>query len=83
MTISLGALAERFDCKLLGDPAIEVDRVATLAQADSRSVTFLANPAYRSQLGNTGAAAVILAEDAAAECPVAALVTPNPYAIRA
>ena len=80
MTISLGVLAERFNCQLLGDPAIEVDRVATLSHADSRSVTFLANPAYRSQLGDTGAAAVILAEDAAAECPVAALVTPNPYA---
>lgn len=80
MTISLGDLAQRFDCKLLGDPAIEVDRVATLGHADSRSVSFLANPAYRSQLANTGAAAVILGEDAAADCPVAALVTSNPYA---
>ena len=80
MTISLGDLAKRFDCKLLGDPAIEVDRVATLANADSRSVSFLANPAYRNQLDDTRAAAVILDEDAAAGCPVAALVTANPYA---
>ena len=80
MTISLGDLAERFDCELLGDPAIKVDRVATLGNAGSSSVTFLANPAYRSQLQDTGAAAVILAKDAAADCPVAALVTTNPYA---
>jgi UDP-3-O-[3-hydroxymyristoyl] glucosamine N-acyltransferase len=80
LTISLGDLAQRFDCKLLGDPAIEVDRVATLGNADNRSVSFLANPAYRNQLDNTKAAAVILQEDAAAACPVAALVASNPYA---
>lgn len=80
MTISLGDLAQRFDCKLLGDPAIEVDRVATLGHASGREIAFLANPAYRSQLQNTEAAAVILDQDAAADCPVAALVTANPYA---
>ena len=31
MTISLGALAERFNCKLLGDPAIEELFSLTLA----------------------------------------------------
>ena len=41
---------------------------------------FLANPRYRHQLSDTTAAAVILEPRYAAECPVAALMVPNPYA---
>ena len=80
MRISLGELARQFDCELLGDPAIEVDCVATIGNATANSVTFLANPAYKKSLPDTRAGAVILAPSEAAECPVAALVSNNPYA---
>jgi UDP-3-O-[3-hydroxymyristoyl] glucosamine N-acyltransferase len=80
LSISLGELAKRFDCELLGDPAIEVDRVATIGNATATSVTFLANPAYKKMLAATEAAAVILNKSASADCPVAALVSNNPYA---
>ena len=80
MSISLGELAKRFDCELRGDPEIEVDRVATIGNATSTSVAFLANPAYKKMLATTKAAVVILNKAAAADCPVAALVTNNPYA---
>ena len=59
MGISLGELAVRFGCELRGDPGVQVDRVATLAQADSRSLAFVANPRYRQQLATTAAGAEI------------------------
>jgi UDP-3-O-[3-hydroxymyristoyl] glucosamine N-acyltransferase len=83
MTFTLGALAVRFGCELEGDPDIEVDAVATLQNAAPRTITFLANPKYRKYLAATRAAAVILDPKLAAECPVPALVSPNPYALYA
>ena len=80
MTVSLGELAVRLGCELRGEPGVLVDSVATLARAHSRAVAFLANPRYRRQLAETGAAAVVIEPRFAADCRVAALVTDNPYA---
>jgi UDP-3-O-[3-hydroxymyristoyl] glucosamine N-acyltransferase len=55
-------------------------RVATLEHADSQSLTFLANPRYRRFLSQTKAGAVVLDAKFAAECPVPALISKNPYA---
>lgn len=78
--MKLSELAVRFGCELRGDPDIEVDSVAALSSAHPRAVSFLANPRYRAQLRETRAGAVIVDETSAADCPVAALVTPNPHA---
>ena len=80
MPISLGELATRFGCDLDGDPDTEVVSVATLSNAGAGSVSFLSNPAYKQQLSSTKAAAVILSADNSADCPVAALISDNPYA---
>ncbi|MGH8298385.1 MAG: UDP-3-O-(3-hydroxymyristoyl)glucosamine N-acyltransferase [Steroidobacteraceae bacterium] len=80
MGVSLGELAARFGCELRGDPAVRVDHVATLAQADSTSLAFIANPRYRQQLATTGAAAVVLDAASAPDCATAALVCENPHA---
>jgi UDP-3-O-[3-hydroxymyristoyl] glucosamine N-acyltransferase len=77
---TLGSLAVRFGCELKGDPDRQVDSVATLQGATSRSVSFLANLKYRRQLATTAAGAVILDAKFAKECPVDALISPNPYA---
>ena len=76
----LAELAVRFGCELRGDPEADVDRVATLQDAIPGSLAFLANPRYRRHLAATRATAVILDASLADECPVAALVHPNPYA---
>lgn len=81
--LTLGEIAVRFGCELRGDPDARVARVSTLAEADAQSIAFLANPRYRPQLRQTRAAAVILASSAAADCPVAALITPHPHALYA
>ena len=76
---SLGELAVRFGLRLRGDPALSVSRVATLSHADAGSLSFLANTRYRRQMQSTRATAVLVAAENAADCPVAALIDPNPY----
>jgi UDP-3-O-[3-hydroxymyristoyl] glucosamine N-acyltransferase len=76
---SLGELAVRFGLALRGEPSLTVSRVATLSHADSGSLSFLANSRYRRQLQSTRATAVLVAPENAADCPVAALIDPNPY----
>lgn len=80
MTARLGELAVRFGCELRGDPDVRIERVATLQEASPGSIAFLANPHYRRFLATTRASAVVVDAAAAAACPVAALVTRNPYA---
>lgn len=83
MSVSLGELATQFGCELIGDPNTTVSRLASLDTADTASLTFLSNPTYKRQLADTSAAAVILRESDASECPVAALVVDDPYAMYA
>ena len=79
--LTLGELARRHDCELRGQSGARVWRVSTLARADDGSVAFFLNHAYLNDLRSTRAGAVILSEPHAPECPVAALVTPNPYRV--
>ena len=79
MSASLGELAVKFGVELVGDPAATVSRVATLANADSESLSFFANKAYRDQLRQTTAAAVLVHPDDAKDCPVNALLADDPY----
>ena len=80
MPISLGELAARFGCELIGDPDVVIDDVAALGNAGSRSLSFLSGSGFKGQLASTKAAAVILRADDAAASPTASLVTDNPYA---
>lgn len=79
MPASLGELATQFGCELIGDPSVRVSRVATLLNAEGDSLSFFANSAYREALRDTSAAAVILKETDAGDCPVAALIAADPY----
>ncbi len=80
MHATLAELAKSFGCELHGQPDVVVETVGTLSGAGTNAVSFVANPHYRSALGRTHAAAVILEGELQSDCPVAALVTPNPYA---
>ena len=80
MPISLGELATRFGCELIGDPDVIVNGVASLRSAAPDSLSFLSNAALRDQLAATKAAAVILRGADADASPVAALIHEDPYA---
>ncbi|MYA31777.1 MAG: UDP-3-O-(3-hydroxymyristoyl)glucosamine N-acyltransferase [Gammaproteobacteria bacterium] len=79
--LTLSELARRHDCQLRGEPDARIHRASTLAGADAGSVAFFLNQAYLNDLRSTGAGAVILSEPHAAECPVATLITPDPYRV--
>lgn len=76
---TLAELAERFGLELRGDGATRIRGVATLAGAGEGQLSFLANPRYRRDLAGTAAAAVVLSEGDAADCPVPCLVARSPY----
>lgn len=80
MPASLGELATRFGCKLIGDPDVVVTEVAALANAGPGSLSFLSASSFKKQLPATRAAAVILRATDADDCPVACLISDNPYA---
>ncbi|TVQ35028.1 MAG: UDP-3-O-(3-hydroxymyristoyl)glucosamine N-acyltransferase [Wenzhouxiangella sp.] len=77
---TLGELARDLDLTLHGPGDYRVSGLATLAQAGPTDLSFLANPAYARQLGETRAGAVILAEGDRARCQGHCLVSRNPYA---
>jgi UDP-3-O-[3-hydroxymyristoyl] glucosamine N-acyltransferase len=76
---SLGELAAKFGCELVGEPSVRVSGVATLANARDGQISFLANPIYRDELRSTRAAAVILQPGDADDCPVPVLLAADPY----
>jgi UDP-3-O-[3-hydroxymyristoyl] glucosamine N-acyltransferase len=80
MAVSLGELAVRFGCELRGSPDTLVERIGTLANADSHSVAYLSESRNRRELAATRAAVVVLDCSAADACPTAALICSNPRA---
>lgn len=83
MARSLGELAAQFGCELVGDPAVTVSGVATLGNAGDGQLSFFSNRAYRKQLRETCAAAVLLTAEDSKDCPVPALVVDDPYLVYA
>ena len=76
--MTLRELADRLGCRLEGDGAVEIGRVASLEEARAGDVAFFVNPRYAPALRRTRASAVILA-DTAPPAPCAMLRTANPY----
>ncbi len=78
--LTLGKLAELTGAQLQGDATVVIDGVCTLHDGRAGGISFLANPRYRKYLPDARASAVILAAEHRVECPVAVLVSDNPYA---
>jgi UDP-3-O-[3-hydroxymyristoyl] glucosamine N-acyltransferase len=78
--IRLDEIVARFGGELIGDGSRAIGQVATLAHATPDEISFLANAHYRDRLGATRAGAVVLTADAVADCPVACIVSADPYA---
>ncbi len=72
-------LAARFDLETRGDAERLIDGVGTLARASSTQLAFLANPRYRSQLGESRAGAVVMRADDADGYQGTALLAKDPY----
>lgn len=82
MSMTLAELAERIGAELRSDDtdaaSVSVTRCARIDEAGDGDVTFVANTKYADQLATTGAAAVIVAPDAASNGRTV-LVADDPY----
>ncbi len=79
MHYTLGQLAEKLGLRVEGDAQQIVRRIATLANADAESISFLADSRYRKYLQDNAAGAVILREDDRHYFSGNALISENPY----
>ncbi|MFZ5653026.1 MAG: UDP-3-O-(3-hydroxymyristoyl)glucosamine N-acyltransferase [Pseudomonadota bacterium] len=77
--ITLGEIARHIGAELRGDPGQRIVRLNTLRDAEAGDLAFLANKAYRRQLKDTAASAVILGADDAQGFAGAALIAADPY----
>ncbi|MEW6996521.1 UDP-3-O-(3-hydroxymyristoyl)glucosamine N-acyltransferase [Colwelliaceae bacterium BS250] len=77
--VTLAELAQKFDGTVIGDPDCIIHSLATLTEAKSGQIAFLANAKYRPHAETTQASAVILSEANAKYCNTNALVLSNPY----
>ncbi len=76
--MKLRDIAERLDCRLDGDGAIEITGVAAIEEAGPGHLTFFTNPRYAPELRRTRASAVIAGEQADG-APCAVLRAAEPY----
>ena len=76
--MKLTDIAARLECRLEGNPDIEIYGVAALDAAQPGQLTFFTNPKYAAALRTTRASAVILGEGADA-APCAMLRARHPY----
>lgn len=76
----LADIAAQLGGRVLGDGEVRVAQVATLENAQSIHISFLANSKYRTQLANTRAGAVILGEADAEATALPRIISDNPYA---
>ena len=76
---TLSQIAELLGAELQGDGALEIKKIATLANAHTGHIAFIANKKYRSQLETTKASAVILSPDDAAYFSGNKIIVANPY----
>jgi len=76
---TLGELVERFGGRVIGDAAVAVTRVATLAAAGPEAISFFHRADYAAQLKSTRAGAVIVGAAHAEATAAPRIVTDNPY----
>ena len=79
MTYTLGDLAARYGCDLLGDPNIEISHFSTLDSGQTGSISFFSNRSYINKLRETKSSAVIIRPDDLEHCSVGAIITDDPY----
>lgn len=74
----LGDLASELGVELHGDPDVQLEGIAPLHLARAGSLSFVANPRYRSAASRSEASALLVTPDLR-ELPGNLLVTPNVY----
>lgn len=79
MSFTLAELAEYVEGVVVGDPNYKIEQLGTLDKADSKALSFLANPKYQKKLSDTKAGAVLVKDQSFADMVQNAIVVKNPY----
>lgn len=79
MKYKLSELIQGLELIIVGDSDCEVSGICAIHNSMPGHITFLTNPLYKKYLTHTQAVAVILSEKDAADCPVTAIISSNPY----
>lgn len=79
-TYTLAELAKRTGANIHGNADCQITGIASLQEAQSGQITFLANAIYRKFLPSTQASAIILAPADLEFCQTNALIVADPYA---
>ena len=79
MILTLGQIASRLGGRVAGDPATQVEQVASLEHAGPRQIAFFTSLRYREQLAATRAGAVVVAPEHEALSTLPRIVTERPY----
>jgi UDP-3-O-[3-hydroxymyristoyl] glucosamine N-acyltransferase len=79
MILTLGQIASRLGGRVAGDPATQVEQVASLEHAGARQIAFFTSLRYREQLAATRAGAVVVAPEHEALTALPRIVTERPY----
>jgi UDP-3-O-[3-hydroxymyristoyl] glucosamine N-acyltransferase len=77
---SLLEIVSKLGGELIGDGALVVSGVASLASAKSGQISFLSSAKYRSQLANTKASAIVVNAENRDATALPRIATENPYA---
>ena len=80
MAYTLGQLAREVNAEVIGDPEVSIESIGSLLKAGPGQITFLSQPAYRKQLKQTRASAVVLSHKDKDLSALPRLVCDNPYA---
>ena len=82
MELSVGQIAKLLQAEVSGEPDTRIHTLAKIEEAESGSITFLANPKYLPYIYTTQASAVIVSKDFVPNKPLKAslLKVDNPYA---
>ena len=77
---SLRELADKVKGKLIGDPKVAIRSIATIQNASSGCISFLANPKYFKFLKDSSASAVIISPELSKQLETPGIIVDDPYA---
>ena len=77
---SLKDLADKVKGELVGDPDLVISSIATIQNASSGCISFLANPKYKKFLNESSASAIIVSPELSTRLETPGIIAEDPYA---
>ena len=77
---SLKDLADKVKGELVGDPGLVISSIATIQNASSGCISFLANPKYKKFLKESSASAIIVSPELSMRLETPGIIAEDPYA---